>query len=92
MKAVEQIVLSKELPANKIHSFPCGDIVFRGIQEGVVLKSGKTLHQLWLMKQFRRVSLVINLIYVNDKELEEMMQALNKIKITPNSVDLITGR
>jgi hypothetical protein len=92
MKAVEQIVLSKELPANKIHSFPCGDIVFRGIQQGVVLKSGKTLHQLWLMKQFRRVSLVINLIYVNDKELEEMMQALNKIKITPNSVDLITGR
>ena len=92
MKAVQQIVLSKELPANKIHSFTLGDIVFRGIQEGVVLKGGKTIHQLWLMKQFRHVSLVINLIYRNDKELEEMMQALNKIKITPNSVDLISGR
>jgi hypothetical protein len=92
MKAVRQIVLSKELPANKIHSFTFGDIVFRGIQERVVLKSGKTIHQLWLMKQFRRVSLVINLIYMNEKELEEMMLALNKIKITPNSVDLITGR
>jgi len=43
------------------------------------------------MKQFRRVSLVVNLIYLNDRELEEMMQALNKIKITPNSVDLISG-
>ena len=92
MKAVEQIVLSKELPANRIHSFPLGDIVFRGIQKGIVLKSGKTIHQLWMMKQFRRVSLVINMIYLNDKELEEMMQTLNKIKITPNSVDLISGR
>ena len=92
MKTVEQILLSKKLPANKIHSFPFGDIIFRGIQEGVVQKSGKTIHQLWLMKQFRRVSLVINLIYQNDKELAEMMQVLNKIKITPNSVDLISGR
>ena len=92
MKSVQQILLSKELPADKIHSFPLGDIVFHGIQEGVVLKSGKKIHQLWLMKQFRRVSLVINMIYLNDKELEEMMQALNKIKMTPNSVDLISGR
>jgi hypothetical protein len=92
MKSVQQILLSKELPADKIHSFPLGDIVFRGIQEGVVLKNGKIIHQLWLMKQFRRVSLVINMVYLNDKELEEMMQALNKIKITPNSVDLISGR
>jgi hypothetical protein len=71
MKAVQQILLSKELPANRIHSFPLGDIVFRGIQEGVVLKSGKTIHQLWLMKQFRHVSLVINMIYLNDKELDK---------------------
>jgi hypothetical protein len=92
MKAVGQIVRSKELPANKIHSFHFGDIVFRGIQESGVLKSGKTIHQLWLMKQFRSVSLVISMIYQNDKELEEMKQALNKIKITPNSVDLISGR
>ena len=88
MKAVEKMMLSKELPADKIHSFHYGDIVFRGIQQGFVLKSGKTIHLLLLMKQFRRVSLVINLIYQNDKELEEMTQALNKIKITPNSVDL----
>ena len=92
LKAVEKMVFSKETPAGKIHSFTCGDIGFRGIQEGVVLKNGKTIHLLSLMKQFRRVSLVINLIYLNDKELAEMMQSLNKIKITPNSVDLTSGR
>ena len=92
MKAVEQIVASKQLPSNKIHSFQFGDIAFRGIQKDLILKSGKTMHQLWLMKQFRRVSLVVNMIYLNDKELEEMKQALNKIKMTPNSVDLISGR
>ncbi|HET6999804.1 MAG TPA: hypothetical protein VFI33_00760 [Puia sp.] len=88
MKVVGQIMLSKELPANKIHSYTFGDIGFRGFQHDFIMKSGQTIHLLWLMKQFRRVSLVINLVYLHDKELEEMKQALNKIKITPNSVDL----
>ena len=91
IQAVGKMVFSKEIPAAKIHSFTCGDILFRGMQEAFVMKSGKTIHQLWMMKQFRRVSLVINMIYLNDKELEEMMQTLNKIKITPNSVDLVSG-
>lgn len=75
------LFFSKTLEKKEIHSYTFGNLDFRGLEFTHPDKNGKTIYYLSLIKRFRKVSLLLNLQYSNNKELGEIKQELSDLKI-----------
>ncbi|HMG68024.1 MAG TPA: hypothetical protein VK588_10065 [Chitinophagaceae bacterium] len=81
LKKLVELYFSKKLPDNEIHSYRFGNASFRGHQFAHQIKNGKMVYNLTAIKRFPKVSLMLNLMYLNDKELEEIKNELSGLKI-----------
>ena len=69
VKILFESFYKKNMPEKEIHSYRFGNAEFRGHRFGSQTKNGKKIYNLTAIKRFRKVSLVLNLIYSNDQEL-----------------------
>ncbi len=74
-----ELYFSKKLTKEEIHSYPFGNGNFRGHPFGHADKNVKTIYYLLLLKRFRKVSLILNLQYSNNDELEGIKQELSEL-------------
>jgi hypothetical protein len=81
LKNLYALFFRKKLPENEIHSYRFGNASFRGEQFNHPDKNGKMIYYLSTIKRFRKVSLVLNMSYSNDKELEEVKHELSDLNI-----------
>jgi hypothetical protein len=81
MKNLYEMYFSKKLPDDEIHSYNFGNAVFRGHQLSRPDKNGRTIYLLSVIKRFRKVSLVLNMKYTDNKEYEEIKSELSGLKI-----------
>jgi hypothetical protein len=76
-----ELLHSKKLVTKEIRSYRFGNADFRGLQFSETLKNGITRRQLAVVKQFKSVSLVLGMNFSNEKEFEEIKQALSSLEI-----------
>jgi len=81
LKNLYELAYSKKLSAEEIRTFHFGNADFRGHQFRHEIKNGQMANYLFVIKRFRKVTLVLNLIYSNDKEFEEIRHELSGLKI-----------
>jgi hypothetical protein len=72
---------NKKLPSGQIKTYHFGNADFRGYQFTNPDGNGKMVHFLMVIKQFRRVTLIVRIIYSNAKEFEDVKQELSGVKI-----------
>ena len=73
--------IRKKMSENDIRSYRFGNADFRGFKFKREMKNSKTVYNLAAIKQFRKVSLVLNLIYSNDQELNDIKNELGGLNI-----------
>jgi hypothetical protein len=81
LKKLYELVSSKKLPKDEIHSYIFGNARFRGLYFERPNENGKMIHYISALRQFTKVSLVVNLQYSNTKELEEIKNNLSDLNI-----------
>ena len=81
LKNLYELFYSKKLSEKEVHTFHFGNADFRGHQFSHEMKNNKEIYNLTAIKRFRKVSLMLNLIYSNDQEFEEIKNELNGLII-----------
>jgi hypothetical protein len=76
-----ELPVSKKPGKDEIQTYRFGNVSFRGHLFTKQDKNGKLHYGLSLIKQFRKVSLVMNLKYSSKQELMEINNALSGMKI-----------
>jgi hypothetical protein len=81
INALFELFFKKKLSYAEIHSYSFGNASFRGHQFIQNDKNGKMINYLSVIRRFGKVSLVMNLKYSNNKELEEIKNELSGLQI-----------
>ena len=81
IKLIYGLFYKKKMSENDIRSYRFGNADFRGFQFKREMENSKTVYNLAAIKKFRKVSLVLNLIYSNDQELNDIKNELGSLNI-----------
>jgi hypothetical protein len=75
------ILYNKKLSSSQIKTYRFGNTDFRGYQFSNPDGNGKSIHFLMVIKQFRRVTMIVRIIYSSTKEFEDVTQELSGVKM-----------
>jgi hypothetical protein len=81
LQNLNEALYDKKLPSKQIKTYRFGNADFRGYEFSNPDGNGKSIHFLMVIKQFRRVTLIVRIIYSSAKEFEEVKQELSGVKM-----------